>query len=225
MASFASSRTSAAIVRGTLSRLRRPFTVASVFGTRPEAIKLAPVIRALEADPDLRSRILVTAQHRELLDQTLAPFGITPDVDLDLMRPGQSLSGLTQRVLEGMDNALAAEEPDMVLVQGDTTTVFAAALAAFYRGIPVGHVEAGLRSFDLANPFPEEANRRLTTQIAALNFAPTRRAEANLLEEQIAVERVLFTGNTVVDALQSIVDRPDLPPAPAAWADLPADAV
>jgi UDP-N-acetylglucosamine 2-epimerase (non-hydrolysing) len=201
----------------------RPFTVASVFGTRPEAIKLAPVIRAVEGDPDLRSRVLVTAQHRELLDQTLAPFGIVPDVDLDLMRPGQTLAELTGRVLDGMDRVLAGEQPDLVLVQGDTTTVFVAALAAFYRGIPVGHVEAGLRSFDLANPFPEEANRRLTTQIAALNFAPTLRAEANLLGEQVAPERVVLTGNTVVDALLSVADRPDLPPPPEAWADLPDD--
>jgi len=198
-----------------------PFTVASVFGTRPEAIKLAPVIRAVELDPDLRSRVLVTAQHRELLDQALVPFGITPDVDLDLMRPGQALADLTTRVLDGMDRVLAAEQPDLVLVQGDTTTVFVAALAAFYRGIPTGHVEAGLRSFDLANPFPEEANRRLTTQIAALHFAPTRRAEENLLREGVPEERVILTGNTVVDALQSIAGRPDLPPPPAAWRDLP----
>lgn len=202
----------------------RPFTVASVFGTRPEAIKLAPVIRAVEADPELRSRVIVTAQHRELLDQTLAPFGIVPDVDLDLMRPGQTLSGLSSGVLEGMDRILATEQPDMVLVQGDTTTVFIAALAAFYRRIPVGHVEAGLRSFDLENPFPEEANRKLTTQIAALNFAPTSLAEANLLAEQVPAERVVLTGNTVVDALQSVIAKPDLPAPPAPWRDLPADA-
>ena len=202
-----------------------PFTVASVFGTRPEAIKLAPVIRAVEADPDLRSRIIVTAQHRQLLDQALAPFGLVPDVDLDLMRPGHTLVELTSRVLFGMDDVLAAERPDLMLVQGDTTTVFVAALAAFYRGVPVGHVEAGLRSFDLANPFPEEANRRLTSQVTALHFAPTRRAEANLLREHVALERVFLTGNTVVDALMSVVARPDLPPPPGPWHDLPADAV
>lgn len=201
-----------------------PFTVASVFGTRPEAIKLAPVIRAIEADPDLRSRVIVTAQHRELLDQTLAPFGIVPDVDLDLMQPGQALSDLSVGVLQGMDRVLADERPDLMLVQGDTTTVFVAALAAFYRRIPIGHVEAGLRSFDLDNPFPEEANRRLTTQIAALNFAPTSRAESQLLLEQVAPERVLLTGNTVVDALLSVASRPDLPPPPAPWLDLPEDA-
>ena len=198
-----------------------PFTVASVFGTRPEAIKLAPVIAAVAADPDLRSRVLVTAQPRELLDQALGPFGIVPDVDLDLMRPGQTLVDLTTRVLAGMDRALASERPDLILVQGDTTTVFVAALAAFYRRIPVGHVEAGLRSFDLANPFPEEANRRLTTQIAALHFAPTRRAERNLLDEQVPAERVVLTGNTVVDALQTVASRPDLPPPPAPWRELP----
>jgi UDP-N-acetylglucosamine 2-epimerase (non-hydrolysing) len=203
---------------------RASFTVASVFGTRPEAIKLAPVIRAIEADPDLRSRVLVTAQHRELLDQTLAPFGIVPDVDLDLMQPGQALSDLSVGVLEGMDKVLAEEKPDLMLVQGDTTTVFVAALAAFYRRIPVGHVEAGLRSFDVGNPFPEEANRRLTTQIAALNFAPTSRAESNLLLEQVAPERVVLTGNTVVDALLSVASRPDLPAAPEAWEGLPDDA-
>jgi UDP-N-acetylglucosamine 2-epimerase (non-hydrolysing) len=205
-------------------RFRVPLTVASVLGTRPEAIKLAPVIRAVEGDPDLRSRVLVTAQHRELLDQTLAPFGIVPDVDLNLMRPGQALVDLTTRALEEMDRVLAVEKPDIVLVQGDTTTVFVAALAAFYRGVPVGHVEAGLRSFDLANPFPEEANRRLTTQIAALNFAPTRRAESNLLGEQVPPERVVLTGNTVVDALISVAQRPDLPPPPQAWVGLPGDA-
>jgi UDP-N-acetylglucosamine 2-epimerase (non-hydrolysing) len=200
------------------------FTVASVLGTRPEAIKLAPVIAAVEADPDLRSRVLVTAQHRELLDQALAPFRVVPHADLDLMRPGQSLVDVTSGVLQGMDRVFAAEQPDLVLVQGDTTTVFVAALAAFYRGVPVGHVEAGLRSFDLANPFPEEANRRLTTQIAALHFAPTRRAERNLLREQVPPERIVLTGNTVVDALQSVAQRADLPPPPAPWRELPSEA-
>jgi len=224
MVGRALSRAASASDRTPRRRPRSPFTVASVFGTRPEGIKLAPVIRAIEADPDLRSRVLVTAQHRELLDQTLAPFGIVPDVDLDLMRPGQALSDLSVGVLQGMDNVLAEEEPDLLLVQGDTTTVFVAALAAFYRRIPVGHVEAGLRSFDLENPFPEEANRRLTTQIAALNFAPTSRAESNLLLEQVPAERVVLTGNTVVDALLSVASRPDLPAPPAPWMDLPHDA-
>src|SRR5438105_5946696 len=127
------------------------YTVLTAFGTRPEAIKLAPVILAVERDPALRSRVLVTAQHRELLDQALEPFGIVPDVDLNLMRPGHTVAELTARVVEQVDRVLADEQPDLVLVQGDTTTVFAASLAAFYRGVPVGHVEAGLRSFDMAN--------------------------------------------------------------------------
>src|SRR5262249_23742607 len=173
--------------------LAAPLTVFSAFGTRPEAIKLAPVIRAVEADPDLRSRVLVTAQHRELMDQALAAFDIVPDIDLNLMRPGHTLVEVTNRVLESVDRILAAERPDIMLVQGDTTTVFAASLAAFYRGIPVGHVEAGLRSFDLANPFPEEANRRLTGQIATLHFAPTSRAQQNLLQEGVPADRITVT--------------------------------
>lgn len=200
-------------------------TVLCAFGTRPEAIKLAPVISAVEHDPDLRSRVLVTAQHRELLDQALLPFGIVPDVDLNLMRPGHTLAELTSRVVESVDRVLADERPDLILVQGDTTTVFAASLAAFYRGIPVGHVEAGLRSFDLDNPFPEEANRRLTTQLATLHFAPTHRAQQNLLREQVPAARVFLTGNTVVDALQAVVRRPDLPPPPIAWSHVPPDGV
>jgi UDP-N-acetylglucosamine 2-epimerase (non-hydrolysing) len=167
--------------------------------------------------------VLVTAQHRELLDQALAPFGIVPDIDLNLMRPGHTLAELTGRVVESVDRVLAEERPDVVLVQGDTTTVFAAALAAFYRHIPVGHVEAGLRSLDLANPFPEEANRRLTTQLAKLHFAPTKRARDNLLREHVPAASVFLTGNTVVDALQQVVRRPDLPPPPLPWGQLPPD--
>lgn len=201
-----------------------PFTVLTAFGTRPEAIKLAPVVRAVRADADLRSRVLVTAQHRHLLDQALTAFGIVPDVDLDLMRPGHTLAELTSRILEGVDRALTAEQPDLMLVQGDTTTVFAASLAALYRRVPVGHVEAGLRSFDLSDPFPEEANRRLTTQISALHFAPTRRAEQNLLREQVPADRIICTGNTVVDALQSVVQLPDLPPPPQPWRRRPTEA-
>jgi UDP-N-acetylglucosamine 2-epimerase (non-hydrolysing) len=197
----------------------RPVVVLSALGTRPEAIKLAPVIRQLEADADLQSRVLVTAQHRELLDQHLAPFGIVPDIDLDLMRPGQTLAELTSHVVENVDRVLGDERPDLLLVQGDTTTVFGAALAAFYRGIPVGHVEAGLRSFDLANPFPEEANRRLTSQVATLHFAPTRRAEQNLLAERVPRERVVLTGNPVVDVVKEIAERPDLPP-PWPWREV-----
>lgn len=196
-----------------------PFTVLTVFGTRPEVSKLAPVIRAVERDPDLRSRVLATAQHRELLDQMLDVFQLRPDVDLDLMRPGHTLAELTGRIVEQVDRVLAAERPDLVLVQGDTTTVFASALAAFYRGVAVGHVEAGLRSFDLANPFPEEANRRLTGQIATLHFAPTRRARQNLLSEGIAAERIAHVGNTIVDAVLEVLARSDLPPPPEPWRD------
>lgn len=201
----------------TPDRARAPFSVLSIFGTRPEAIKLAPVIQALRADPDVRSRVAVTAQHRELLDQALAPFGLLPDVDLDLMQPGQTLADLTARAVAGLDRVLQAEQPDLVLVQGDTTTVFAAALAAFYRQVPVGHVEAGLRSFDLANPFPEEANRRMASQVTRLHFAPTRRAADNLLREGVPAERVFLTGNTVVDAFSWMAARPDLPPPPESW--------
>jgi UDP-N-acetylglucosamine 2-epimerase (non-hydrolysing) len=167
--------------------------------------------------------VLVTAQHRELLDQALAPFGIVPDVDLNLMRPGHTLAELTARVVEQVDRVLADEKPDIVLVQGDTTTVFAASLAAFYRGIPVGHVEAGLRSFDMANPFPEEGNRQLTSRIASLHFVPTQRAAENLIAEGISPERIVRTGNTVIDALRSVALRPDLPPPPSAWLNLPPD--
>lgn len=198
--------------------------MAFAFGTRPEAIKLAPVIKAVGRDPQLSARVLVTAQHRELLDQALSPFGIVPDIDLDLMRPGQSLSALTRRVLEGMDRALASERPDMVLVQGDTTTVFAASLAAFYRGVPVGHVEAGLRSFDLDDPFPEEANRRLTAQLATVHFAPTRWAVENLTREGVLPERVVLTGNTGIDALLSVVRSGLLPAPPEPWRELRAGA-
>src|SRR5262249_47018982 len=198
-------------------------TILTAFGTRPEAIKLAPVIAAVERDSDLRSRVLVTAQHRELLDQALAPFNVVPDIDLNLMRPGHTLAELTSRLVEHVDRVLADEKPDVLLVQGDTTTVFSATLVAFYRGIPVGHVEAGLRSFDLANPFPEEANRRLTTQLASLHFAPTRRAQQNLLDENVPASRVFHTGNTVIDALLSVSRRPDLPPPPDPWRRLPPD--
>jgi UDP-N-acetylglucosamine 2-epimerase (non-hydrolysing) len=175
-----------------------------VFGTRPEAIKLAPVIRALRARPNVDLRIVSTSQHRELLQQALDVFAITPDIDLAVMQPGQTLEELTVRVLPAMQRALAAEQPDVLIVQGDTTTVFVASLAAFYQQIPVAHVEAGLRSHNNYNPFPEEINRRLTSAIAALHFAPTELAKRNLLAEGIAPEKVFVTGNTVVDALHAI---------------------
>lgn len=173
----------------------------TVFGTRPEAIKMAPVALALSADPDIEATVCVTAQHREMLDQVMRIFGLTADIDLNLMQPGQDLYDVTSRVLLGMRAALQEARPDLVLVHGDTTTCFAAALAAFYQNIPVGHVEAGLRTGDLRAPFPEEANRALVGRIASLHFAPTRRARENLLAENVPEDRIFVTGNTVIDAL------------------------
>ena len=175
--------------------------ILCVVGTRPEAIKMAPVILALQKEPWARVRVLATAQHREMLDVALAAFGISPDLDLDLMRPGQSLPDLTARLLTGLDGVLAAEKPHAVLAQGDTTTVLSAALASFYRRLPFCHVEAGLRTGDSANPFPEEMNRKLAGQIAELHFAPTESAQSNLLAEGISPERIYVTGNTGIDAL------------------------
>ena len=181
--------------------------ISLVFGTRPEAVKLAPVALALANASDLEPHICVTAQHREMLDQVLEIFDLRPDTDLDLMRPDQSLSALAARAIAGVDRYLVEHEPDMVLVQGDTTTVFCAALAAFHRNIPVGHVEAGLRTGDLRAPFPEEANRVLTTRLADLHFAPTSTARDNLLGEGVAAARIHVTGNTVIDALHLALDR------------------
>jgi UDP-N-acetylglucosamine 2-epimerase (non-hydrolysing) len=175
--------------------------VSVIFGTRPEAIKLAPVILALKKDSFFKCHVCVTAQHREMLDSTLRIFSIAPDADLNLMRRNQSLAGLTSRAIKALDDYLCRENPDLVLVQGDTTTVFCATLAAFYRRIPVGHVEAGLRTWNLNAPWPEEANRVLTARLAALHFAPTKRSCANLLREGVLPERVCITGNTIVDAL------------------------
>lgn len=172
-----------------------------LMGTRPEAIKLAPVIAALHADPEFEPLVVNTGQHRELIDQVISLFGIHVDRDLAVMRPDQSLAGLTSRLLTAIDDVLATTDPDFVLVQGDTTTVLAGALASFYRRVPLGHVEAGLRTGDLASPFPEEGNRRLTTPLAALHFAPTDTSRDNLLAEGIDPARVLVTGNTVIDAL------------------------
>jgi len=172
-----------------------------IFGTRPEAIKLAPVILAAKADPRFKCKVCVTAQHRQMLDQVLKVFKIKPDVDLNLMRPNQTLAGLTARAISAIDAYLAKEKPDIVIVQGDTTTVFCAALCAFYHKIPVGHVEAGLRTGNKYSPFPEEANRVLATHLSALHFAPTQKARQNLLQEGIAPEKIFVTGNTVIDAL------------------------
>jgi UDP-N-acetylglucosamine 2-epimerase (non-hydrolysing) len=196
-------------------RLRVVKKVAVVFGTRPEAIKLAPVIHELRRQPDLATRVIVTAQHREMLDQALAVFDLAPDVDLDTMAHGATLAEMTGRLVSAVDVALAAEQPDYVLVQGDTTTVFAGALAAFYRQIPVGHVEAGLRSGDRYDPFPEEVNRRLAGVLATIHFAPTPRARSNLLAEGVTSDRIVVTGNTAIDALRYVVDRLPPPEDPA----------
>jgi len=183
--------------------------VAVVMGTRPEAIKMAPVVHALRAQADrFETVVIATAQHRQMLDQVLSIFRIRPDVDLDLMRPDQSLSSLAARVLTTMDTTLREVQPDLLLVQGDTTTVFATAVAAFHLKIPVGHVEAGLRSHQLYNPFPEEANRRLTSVLTALHLAPTPLARRELLREGAPADRVAVTGNTVVDALKQLLQVP-----------------
>lgn len=182
--------------------------VLVIFGTRPEAVKMAPVIQALRAAPGIETRVCVTAQHREMLDQVLNLFAITPDVDLNLMQPGQALATLTAQILTHLDPVLEAEKPDWVLVQGDTTTVMTASLAAFYRGIKIGHVEAGLRTGDSRQPFPEEINRRLTSVLADLHFAPTAWSRDNLLKEGVSPERILVTGNTAIDALNQVIAQP-----------------
>jgi UDP-N-acetylglucosamine 2-epimerase (non-hydrolysing) len=184
----------------------QPLKVAIIFGTRPEAIKLAPVVLRLKQSPARFQPItIVTAQHREMLDQVLDLFSIRPDHDLDIIRPRQSLADITARAVTGLDDVLAREEPDYVLVQGDTSTTFVGALAAFYHKIPVGHVEAGLRTRQKFYPFPEEINRRLTTVLADLHFAPTAEARCNLLAEGISPDRIWVTGNTVIDALQDVL--------------------
>jgi UDP-N-acetylglucosamine 2-epimerase (non-hydrolysing) len=181
----------------------------TVFGTRPEAIKLAPVVQALAARPDrFVSRVVVTAQHRQMLDQVLAIFRLAPDHDLNLMRHAQTLPDVVAGVMTGLSPILAAEKPDVVIVQGDTTTTFAAGLAAFFQKIPVAHVEAGLRTYDKYSPFPEEANRRMTSCFADFHFAPTAWAKECLVRENYPADRVWVTGNTVIDALLTIAARP-----------------
>jgi UDP-N-acetylglucosamine 2-epimerase (non-hydrolysing) len=194
--------------------------ISLIFGTRPEAIKLCPLVLELRKYPEFQPHVCITAQHRQMLDQVLEVFDVTPDRDLNLMRPDQTLAGLTAQAVREVDSYLADYAPDIVLVQGDTTTSFCAALAAFYRRIPVGHVEAGLRTGDKFAPFPEEINRAMTSRIADLHFAPTPGAKRNLLQEGITEERVFVTGNTGIDALQIAVARvrhqrpafPGLPP-------------
>jgi len=191
--------------------------ILCVVGTRPEAIKMAPVILALKAQPWADVSVLATAQHRQMLDQVLQFFDIVPDHDLDVMRPNQNLTELTARLLVGAGEILDREKPDVVLVQGDTTTVMAVAMASFYRQIPVGHVEAGLRTGDIFNPFPEEANRLIAGHLARWHFAPTQGSRENLLRENIRPEKIDVTGNTVIDALLATAGRElelgvDLPP-------------
>ena len=182
--------------------------ILSIFGTRPEAIKMAPVVNRLSTTPDIDSLVCVTAQHRQLLDQVLDLFAITPDYDLDLMRPDQSLAGLTAMVIQGLDSIVADTQPDWILVQGDTTTVMAAGLLAYYHHVRVGHVEAGLRTGDKWQPFPEEINRKVTGVVADLHFAPTEQARDNLLHEGVDSETIVVTGNPVIDALYEITGRP-----------------
>ena len=179
----------------------RTIQVLFVFGTRPEAVKLCPLILRMRERREFRVRVCVTAQHREMLDAMLERFGVQPDEDLDVMAPDQPLNQLAARILERLDAVLARERPDLVLVQGDTTTTFAGALAAFNRRIPAGHVEAGLRTGDMSQPFPEEANRVLASRLAALHFAPTARAADNLRREGVPEESIFVTGNTGIDAL------------------------
>ncbi|MCX2919403.1 UDP-N-acetylglucosamine 2-epimerase (non-hydrolyzing) [Stenotrophomonas rhizophila] len=184
-----------------------PKKVLVVFGTRPEAIKMAPVVEALRLTPGVEPIVVVTAQHRQMLDQVLDLFGITPDEDLDVMEPGQSLQGLFSKILMGMCDVIARHAPDLVLVHGDTSTTLASALAAFYNRVPVGHVEAGLRTGDIYAPWPEEGNRCLTAPLTSLHFAPTERARENLRRENIDDARIEVTGNTVIDALLQVTAR------------------
>ena len=193
--------------------------VVSIFGTRPEAVKMAPVVKALAAAPQIEAKVLVTAQHREMLDQVLNIFNITPDFDLDLMRPNQSLANLTAGIFTGLDPVLKDLKPDWILVQGDTTTVMAASLLGYYNRIHVGHVEAGLRTGDRWQPFPEEINRRVAGVVADLHLAPTEHSRQNLLHEGVPDWRIAVTGNTVIDALHEISTRPAPPEVTALLAE------
>ena len=179
-----------------------------VFGTRPEAIKMAPLVKKLQANPEeFQTIVCVTGQHREMLDQVLRLFDITPDYDLNIMKPNQDLYDITSRILLGMRDVLKEVQPDIVLVHGDTTTSMAAALAAFYQQIPVGHVEAGLRTGNIYSPWPEEMNRLMTGRISTVHFSPTPLAKQNLLQEHVDEAKIVVTGNTVIDALQMVVER------------------
>ena len=186
----------------------RKIKVCSVFGTRPEAIKMAPLVKELQSREELDAKVLVTAQHREMLDSVLELFDITPDFDLNIMKHGQTITDITTRVLHGVGEIFEQERPDLVLVHGDTTTTFAAALASFYQKIAVGHVEAGLRTGNIYSPYPEEMNRKLTGSLATYHFSPTVMNVENLLRENISKENIVITGNTVIDALLSVTDKP-----------------
>lgn len=181
--------------------------ILCIFGTRPEAIKMAPVVKAISNSAELECKVCVTAQQREMLDQVLELFAITPDYDLNLMTQNQTLAEVTARVITELQAVLNDAKPDLVLVHGDTTTTMAASIAAFYQRIPVGHVEAGLRTHNIYSPWPEEINRQLTSRIATFNFAPTLLSEANLLNEGVAEDSIVVTGNTVIDALMAVVDK------------------
>jgi UDP-N-acetylglucosamine 2-epimerase (non-hydrolysing) len=194
----------------------QPLRVMPVFGTRPDTIKMAPVVHALAEHPEIEPVVCVTAQHREMLDDLLTLFEIRPDFDLNVMTRDQTLTDITTRVLAGMEGVLKSVRPEVVLVHGDTTTSTAAALAAFYQKIPCGHVEAGLRTGDPWVPFPEEMNRRLTGTLAQFHFAPTALARAHLLQEHVPHENIAVTGNTVIDAFQAAAARTDLP-SPPGW--------
>ncbi|HLS09937.1 non-hydrolyzing UDP-N-acetylglucosamine 2-epimerase [Lentibacillus sp.] len=187
--------------------MNNPIKVMTIFGTRPEAIKMAPLVLELKKRPEeFEPIVTVTAQHREMLDQVLEIFGITPDFDLNIMKKKQSLAQITTRALEGLDEVMKETKPDIVLVHGDTTTTFAASLAAYYNQIAVGHVEAGLRTWDKYSPYPEEMNRQLTGVMADLHFAPTDKSKQNLLDENKPSDRIVVTGNTAIDALKTTVD-------------------
>jgi len=192
---------------------QQPIKVLTVFGTRPEAIKMAPLVKALAAHPAIDSKVCVTAQHRQMLDQVLALFEITPDFDLDIMRPGQNLFTITTDILERISAVFDEFRPDYVLVHGDTSTTFCTSLAAFYQRIKVGHVEAGLRTGNLMSPWPEEGNRRLTGVLADLHFAPTTASQDNLLNENVAQDKIIVTGNTVIDALIAVREKLHSSPA------------
>ncbi len=181
--------------------------VLSIFGTRPEAIKMAPLVKALNEAEGIDAKVCVTAQHREMLDQVLELFEVVPDYDLNIMKPGQSLYDVTTNILLGLKPILEEFKPDLVLVHGDTSTTLSASLAAFYQQIPVGHVEAGLRTGNLSSPWPEEGNRKLTGAITKLHFAPTQTSQQNLLNEAVSADDIVITGNTVIDALLQVVDK------------------